>query len=470
MLLAALLGALACGPGGLTGRRNWGGGSAAILNADFWIARMCEPERILMSPGEIAAFNETVRERLPDQVYDLAAYPRILPGRVLKRLLQERPLPAESGLYRNGLPAGEGFLAEIARETNLSGVADSNPVIAALTVRRTCLRSFPTCDRVNRGTDDRESDLFQETALDPAEPVLVLHHSRSGTWLFVQSGNYRGWLPSADLAVVDKGEEWLRYLRPQRFLVVTGQRLVLGANLETPALSRLEFAMGARLPLVEPVGDEEPIDNRSPQGNHVVLLPVRGGDGRAGFRKALVPLSADVSVGYLPYTRAGVVRQAFKLQGERYGWGGMFHSWDCSSLVMDVYRCFGLNLPRNSDQQARVGVRLAIGGSARERVRRLRGLPPGTLLHFPGHVMLYLGSHGDRDYVIHAIAARGDPERRGPDGKPLQIPLNGVMVTDLSLLRAASGVSLLDSLVSAVQVSNRAEFVYLPWNNRENYR
>jgi cell wall-associated NlpC family hydrolase len=208
--------------------------------------------------------------------------------------------------------------------------------------------------------------------------------------------------------------------------------------------------MGAKLPLVEVQSIPAIVGNRTSADCHVVLLPVRDSEGLLDFRPALVPKSADVHHGYLPFSRAYLLRQAFKLEGDRYGWGGLFGSRDCSALVQDVFRSIGIFLARNAGEQAQgAGTHFSlIDTSPDERSAILRSLPPGSTLHFPGHVMLYLGEHQDQFYVLHAIAACGNPAQPQPDGTLAPLPLNGVMVTDLSLPRV-NGMSLFNSLTEA---------------------
>ena len=59
----------------------------------------------------------------------------------------------------------------------------------------------------------------------------------------------------------------------------------------------------------------------------------------------------DVATDYLPLTRANVLRQSFKFLGERYGWGHSYNARDCSGFVSEVYRSFGVQLPRNTRDQ-----------------------------------------------------------------------------------------------------------------------
>jgi hypothetical protein len=66
----------------------------------------------------------------------------------------------------------------------------------------------------------------------------------------------------------------------------------------------------------------------------------------------LLPANSDSSDDYLPLTRANLIRQAFKFLGERYGWGHSYDARDCSGFVSEVYRSMGVQLPRNTRDQA----------------------------------------------------------------------------------------------------------------------
>ncbi|MDD4767787.1 MAG: stalk domain-containing protein, partial [Desulfotomaculaceae bacterium] len=375
-------------------------------------------------------------------------------GNQLLNLVTRRPFPVAEERYCNGRLVGGSYYDNLQARMNLSGIEESNPVDYAVTVRRSNIRTFPTYDESLAGPGDIEFDLFQETAVSPAEPALILHRSLDGSWLFVQICNYNGWMPAADLAVAGDKAGWLAYIRPDNYLVVTGNRVGVHFSPGQGAPELIELTMGARVPLAGVDMDYG--------GGYTVELPVRGANGEMLVETALIPAGSDVSVGYMPYTRANIIRQAFKILGERYGWGGMFNARDCSAFVMDVYKSFGLMLPRNGDEQERsAGKTVTFAGAGTgERYRLVSSLLPGASLHTPTHEMLYLGEHNGRHYVIHDMTSYGGVN---PDGSLSKVVLNQVVVTDLSLTRR-NGMTYIDSLTGGKQIEPDRKPAGLPVN------
>lgn len=153
----------------------------------------------------------------------------------------------------------------------------------------------------------------------------------------------------------------------------------------------------------EEIGEE--VDRQPPGGNVVVMLATRGEDGNAVFKPALIARLADVSIGYLPYTQENIIRQAFKMQGQRYGWGGQFNARDCSAFLLDVFKSMGLMIPRNSSEQGGLAVgifyEMTSDMTLEEKLAILDEVDPGAMLWMSGHVMLYLGKSGGEHYMIH---------------------------------------------------------------------
>lgn len=125
---------------------------------------------------------------------------------------------------------------------------------------------------------------------------------------------------------------------------------------------------------------------------------------------AFIPQHYSVSVGYLPMTKANIIDTAFSCLGERYGWGGMNNSMDCSYFIKSVYSCFGLDLPRNTSNQAKIPNKSKSISEMNQhnKLQYIRSLPPCSLLIMPNHVAMYLGTIDGESYFINAQGCNFD--------------------------------------------------------------
>jgi len=188
------------------------------------------------------------------------------------------------------------------------------------------------------------------------------------------------------------------------------------------------------------------VNGESPYTGHVIELPVHTAAGGLELVPALLPGTADVASDYLPLTAGGVLRQAFKFLGERYGWGHGYNGRDCSGFVSDVYRTFGVDLPRNTGDQevspALQGVAFTNADDHARRLAVLRDAQVGDLVYIPGHVMMVIGHIGDVTYIIHDVT--GISYLR--DGAPVRVTLNGVSVTPLTTLASSADRTWVDNI------------------------
>lgn len=420
--------------------------SRQMLDPEFWIAKLSEPDRTVMPIEDIGAFNRAIIKALPVTVCDLKTCSSFISGEELKKQI-DVPFP-EDPMYIGSDQVTKTYLDNMKANMNLNAINGRNEFRYAFTVKRSSLRIYPTSDVVSDERGDQEFDLFQNTAVHPFEPLLIYHQSTDRNWYFARMYNCFGWLPVADVAISPDKSTWVAYQNPNSFVVVTGNQLRLCENPNSPEISNLGLPMGTIIPLADsPIPTM--IDRQDPTGNYVVKLAVRTATGKLGYKLGLLPYSMDVQEGYMPYTRANVIRQAFKLQGDRYGWGGMLDSHDCSSLILDVYRCFGFKLPRNSEQQAASAGRTVPfeGCEDGKRADLIKDLLPGASLHFPGHVMLYLGEEGGRYYVISAL---GNWAYKNSSGIMQALRVHGVVVNNLDLTRR-NGMTWMESLTVAKQ-------------------
>lgn len=395
-----------------------------LVASPYWTAKNAGGDKLVLDGKGVRSFNALVREASPT-VPDLKKYPDEISGDELKALVMNYQV-LEDDLYRLGNKVSENYKNILRAQTNVGAIPGTVNVRYAVTVRRSPVRNLPTGEGLFYFAADKDFDALQETMLDPAEPVAVLHQSANRFFYYVQGVNYSGWVSTYNLAFTDR-KTWLGYVSPEKFLVVTGSNLVLKTGSE-----RVVYQQGARLPLAG-----------ADFAAYTVTAPQRMKDGKLSQIALKVPRKADVSVGYLPYTMNNVIRSAFKFYGMPYGWGGLKDSVDCSSLVFNAYRTVGITLPRNADEQEEgAGSKVELDGlSGEERLKAVRALKPGSVLYLDGHAMMYLGNIEGTPYAIHSLGSYFSGGERRQAMK--------VVVSDLTLGRA-SGASLAEELTSAV--------------------
>lgn len=421
------------------------------LDVDFWIERTGEIDEVLADESRISRL---VRDAFRDDpaLVDLANYPETLPGQELEALIQSISKPfADDLYYRDGRTVGAADYARYDNNLNIGALTGSIAVRFGLILQRADMRTWPTGDVVVK-TDTLDLDRFQENGLFPADVVAVLHESADGLWCFVQSYNYAAWVLKARIVTGDR-ERILKYRDADEFLVVAGSKVTTNFNPKVAAISELQLDMGVRLPLLRAEEVERHVDGQHPRSSYAVSLPVRGEDGELQFRTALIARNQDVCIGYMLFTRRNLLHQSFKFLGERYGWGHSYNARDCSGLVMEVYKTFGILLPRNTEQQeeSRIGnnIRISPDDSAEKKLEVLEHADVGDLLYSPGHVMLYLGEADGESYVIHSLFGAGWTD---DDGSFQEGVMNGVSVTPLRQIYVSADATYFDQLTSIKQI------------------
>lgn len=122
-------------------------------------------------------------------------------------------------------------------------------------------------------------------------------------------------------------------------------------------------------------------------------------DGRRGIVGSGEMVDADRLRDRFPCRAESILRSARRWLGTPYLWGGTTPAGaDCSGYVQSVYWMHGLALPRDSDQQVRVGVGVLEAGETELDFSLLR---PADLLFFTEH---------DRIRVTHVAISMGGSE------------------------------------------------------------
>ncbi len=413
-----------------------------MLSADYWIASCKNPKNLLMTRKEIDLWNQVCADTVLDDRGDFYIRPdlRYTPSKMTAEQIRKNFVYYNPSVpwykkveTKNGTvirTVNDRDFKAFWQEMNLSPLVSwkdyanqkwipmppnktEYKVRKAVCVRRSNLRLVPE-ERFY--SDDKEywyDDAAQNSGILMNEPVLVLWKSLDEKWLYVYTGYCYGWIHKEDIAYCtdEQFERYFDYTSRDDFVTVVVNRVQLTADYLSRDSIRKdcpELLMGTYLNLAEikPEDAAARFGGRVPYASWIVEIPQRKKDGTLGFACMAVP-AGICKRGLLPYTQENVIRLAFMPLGERYGWGGMADSRDCSEYLMDIFRCFGFNLPRNSRTQLSVPGKTVdfkdIADS--EKLNAVKNLEPGTIMGFPGHVFLYLGTAGNKPYVISALGS-----------------------------------------------------------------
>jgi hypothetical protein len=422
------------------------------LEPGFWVSRLADASRIVMDDDAIHRQNADLVAR-DDSVRDIEALPGEMTRADVLEEIRALSSPPQRTLYDEaGKPLLGTALDALEPALALDRIPERVAVRHGLVTHRADMRTFPTRQRVFSSADDTDIDRFQETALFPGTPLAILHESRDGHWWYAVSPRYAAWIEKRHVAL-GTPEQVFGYGRKTPYVVVTGATVRTVHTPEQPAVSELQLDMGVRVPLLDDWPTDRPVNGQNAYTSHVIELPVRDGDGRLQLVPALLPRTADVQRDYLPLTQANLLQQGFKFLGERYGWGHSYNARDCSGFVSEVYRSFGVQLPRNTSAQgvspAFNTVRFDDNDDRDSKLAVLRTLQPGDLIYIPGHVMMVIGQDDGEPYVIHDVTG---VSYREPDGRLRRVPLNAVSVTPLEPLQAGESATLVDRIYSIQKI------------------
>ncbi len=417
--------------------------SPRMERPQFWIGKVQNPGDLLLNPDQIQKMNDDAFKR-PDlflcRVKDLKEeWSREELLDLLREDWQGFGETSESRFGRGGHPLGESFWKELKNNINESGIKSQTRILFGLITRRTDIRVFPTDKPSFSSRGNGEFDRFQHSMIAPGSLVALYHISKDKQWGYFQVPFIRGWVKLDSVAVAKERDLAVQYEEAKERLLVTGNFIPFCKD---PSLREeaLMTQMGSSFPLVRTSQN----DNEDAK-LYTVKVPDREKGGQLGFRNLYIPRGADVQSGFLPYTQTHVALQAFKMIHEPYGWGELSGGRDCSRFILDLFATFGIIMPRNSKFQAQMGIGLGEleGKTTAEKRKILDQAPPlATVLRLPGHIMLYLGKHQGRYYIIHSIWGF---QKTGPSGPILQ-KIGRVAVSDLSLGEQGPHGSLLERI------------------------
>lgn len=416
--------------------------SPKMENPYFWINKIKSPDRLLLSPEKIQKMNEENLKRGEFYLCSVRSMKEDWTKEEILSLFKEDwegfGKKGDTRYGKNGNPLGESFWNGIKENWNQEALKENHRILYGMVIKRTDIRVFPTEESSLASPNHSDFDQFQHSMIAPGSLVGIYHFSRDHRWAYAQTSFIRGWIRVDDLAIAKRKEEILE--DEKEFLVITGNFVKIYKD---PSFKDLAFMaqMGSTFPLLSP-----PSPGQVSRPSYIIKIPQRMPDGSLSFRNGYIPFDEEVHQGFLPYTQKNVALQAFKMLSHPYGWGEMGGGRDCSRFIIDLFNPFGFLLPRNSKFQAMIGIPLLSKETWRKREKQLaldRAIPLATLIRTPGHIMLYLGKHRGRYYVIHSLWGF---QTGGDWIQPSVKKVGRVVVSDLSLGQEGPHGSLLDRI------------------------
>jgi len=424
----------------------------SMLSPTFWSSKHKNNNEKILSQQQINNYNKQFF-KTSSLMTEFSEFPETLGfNEISAKIHAISKVPKSKRFYSSGKKITEEDYQDYQSAINLAAIPKQNNIRFAMVVRRTDMRTFPTDDKVYKTSTNKNIDRFQETALFPTQVVALLHQSQDKKWYFGVSYNYAAWFKKSDVAIGSR-EEILNYKNRVNFLVVTGSKVFTTYNPDNKNISEVQLEMGTVIPVENASDIPVVIGGQNTYSSHVVSLPTRNESGALHFQQALIQKNQDVHKGFLPYTRENIITQSFKFLGERYGWGHSFNARDCTGFVGEVFKTFGILMPRNSGEQGNskqgINTRFMATTSNSEKLNIINTLEVGDLIYRPGHVMMFLGLNNETPYIIHDVS---DLKYFKSNGEYYSGHLNAVSITPLIPLHLSRETSYLDKLYNIKKI------------------
>ena len=423
-----------------------------MTEASFWVNG---GDEVLADTASLKTLNQAIIGTKECRMTDLSSASETFDGEALKRSLVQGCMKEISDFLNGSYYKEDGKVLSYEDLKDVPGNIDgceaskTQAVQYGICVKHTNIRVYPTELLVSDDKDDPDFDCFSLSSLTVGDPVLVRLVSADGNFYYCISSCISGWISAKDVAICPDKETWTDAwnIPDEEALVVTQGKIFLEESNANPKSSGLLLTMGTVLRQVQETEYDHGVTNRASYNNYAVWIPIRKKDGSYSKKQALISQHYNVSEGYLPLTSKAVLDTAFAALGDAYGWGGMLSASDCSLYIRNIYRCFGLELPRNTTWQAEIPSRKYSleEMSVSDKAQLLDSLPPGAVLIFKGHEMLYLGESGGEHFVISSVSSMMDPA--DPSAR---LHVRSVVINALETTLRANGHSWLEDITTAL--------------------
>jgi cell wall-associated NlpC family hydrolase len=272
-----------------------------------------------------------------------------------------------------------------------------------IVIQPTYVRVLPTIRPFYETPEDFPFDHLQFAEIKPNEPVRILHATKDGAWLYIETSYANGWIEPDAVRVIDESLQ-KRIINATQVVIVRD-------------FARMQTERGEVLPQPK-IGTLYPLVKEEPD-YWLVNVAVAGSNHDAALATARLA-KGDASRHPLSFTPETLTLIGNELLKTPYGWGELYRNRDCSATTRDFFLAFGIWLPRNSLKQITSGPFVSLANLSsvdKEKLIGEQGIPFRTLLHQKGHIMLYIGLDEGKPIVLHTAWGFRYKRRDCPENK-----------------------------------------------------
>lgn len=378
-----------------------------MTDTNYWESLLSNPNKVIMSKADMKELN--------DSNYSAVSKTHL----VDLENLSEIPTSNSFEKFNRNLFINGNLIDEDSYIEKFTNGYEKMSLTYAVAVKRADIKSWPVTDVVGYTADDPDDECELAYLLTNEPFAIGASCVVDGVkFYFGTSSCCYGWVCEKDLALFNSKSDWLKAWKvnpdDKNFIVVNESSITLEPMFLEDKISSKKLSLGTILKLVP--DNEIPAKIGEREGdfwyNYVVYLPTSDENGKYVAKPALIQKRYNVSVGYLPMTESNFLKLSFSKLGDRYGWGGMYDSEDSSTYSRAIYRCFGLDLPRNTTWQNNMEYYVTdiSNMTPEEKIDYIKTIPVGSILYFPGYSMHYVGTKNNMVYTISACGVVSDPE------------------------------------------------------------
>jgi hypothetical protein len=286
-------------------------------------------------------------------------------------------------------PLEESFFETMLFNANFEEYATANK--KGVTLKESSIRSFPTIRPLlqdpSLAGEGFPFDYLQNSALHANSPIFISHYSKDREWAYIFSNFASGWIKASEFVVLED-EHVESWQKAQQVAIIRENEPIY--DVEGTFLFKSKIGMIFAL-----ISEDEE--------SYTVLAVSSYKNSKPLFLRSKI--SKDIATKeVMKLNEANLTAVINEVSKTNYGWGGMYEQRDCSSMLRDMFAPFGIWLPRNSNQQSKIGKVISLerlSNSGKIKVIREKAIPFETLLYKKGHIVLYVGTYDDEIIVFH---------------------------------------------------------------------